>query len=137
MDQSIVRYINTLDFNRFSNEIALATTRLPFGLQQLNPVLQNDIAAVDPTAPGAGSLLHQQIRADVNAYVQAGVASGAFTFNARGVPAGFGTAPLVVASPTRGTRVGYSRSTRARRQPPTASRGRWDRCRRAARRSSS
>jgi len=105
INTSFNRFAHTGNINRLNNDLAVLSTRVPFGAQQLFPVWQSDIAAIDPTVPGSAFAAQQQVQADLLAYVQAGTASGAFVVPGTGGFPGGGFGGGFVGIPDFSTRA--------------------------------
>jgi hypothetical protein len=65
--------------SNLKSELAIAAARVPFGTKDLLPIWQNDVDGFQHHVPGSAGAMLAKIKADFFAFVEAGVASGAFT----------------------------------------------------------
>ena len=62
----------------FDAALATISEKIPYGHGHAYPTWQADESIYDPTVPGSGQQMVQQIRADLQSYVQTSVADGLF-----------------------------------------------------------
>jgi hypothetical protein len=74
----------THNFNVLSAQLAQISHRLPFGLRDLNPVLQADLNIYTPAIRGSGLVMQAQMLHDLNEYAVEGIANGEFIVTGHG-----------------------------------------------------
>lgn len=71
-------FAKTQNFAQFESRLFQISSRVPFGRAQLFPIWQTNTTIFNPAQPGSGLAMVREVQFSFVAYVQAGVASGAF-----------------------------------------------------------
>jgi hypothetical protein len=90
----------THNFAAAGSSLAIVSTNIPFGRQQLFPAWQADLGIYSSQVVGSGLAMQAAILNDLNAYILAGVAGGAFQVTGSGSSV-FNPRPPVAAAPSR------------------------------------
>ncbi len=81
IDQAAGTFAKTHNANAFDAALAQISYKIPYGHSQLYPTWQGDEGIYDPTVPGSGTQMVQQLKADLKSYIQSAVAAGTIGVN--------------------------------------------------------
>jgi hypothetical protein len=76
IDRAAGTFAKTHNPTQFDAALSSISTEVPYGHSQLYPTWQSDEGIYDPTVPGSGMQMVQQLKADLKDYVQTAVADG-------------------------------------------------------------
>jgi hypothetical protein len=80
IDRAAGTFAKTHNANAFDAALSQISREIPFGHNQLYPTWQSDEGIYDPTVPGSGVQMVQQLKVDLKDYVQTAVADGSIRF---------------------------------------------------------
>ncbi len=80
LDRAAGTFAKTHNENQFLAKLSQISAQIPYGHSDLLPTWQADTSIYDPTVPGSGVQMVQQLKADLAGYVQTSVASGTFIY---------------------------------------------------------
>jgi hypothetical protein len=83
IDRAAGTFAKTHNAIAFDAALAQISSRIPYGHSQLYPTWQSDEAIYDPTVPGSGGQMVQQLKTDLKGYAQTAVADGAVSVRGR------------------------------------------------------
>ena len=76
IDRAAGTFAKTHNPNQFDAALSQISRKVPFGHDQLFPTWQADESIYDPSVPGSGRQMVQQLKVDLKDYIQSSVADG-------------------------------------------------------------
>lgn len=76
VDRAAGTFAKTHNENAFVATLSQISTKLPYGHTDLFPTWQSDVSIYDPTVPGSGMAMVNQLKVDLKDYVQSDAAEG-------------------------------------------------------------